>query len=63
MLKLKEKYTDGSALAYYLSGLEYQIMHKETRKLLEELLYMLAEKGEKATFLYIKNNVLKTKNY
>ena len=60
---MKEKYTDSSALSYYKSGLEYQIMHKDTRKLLEELLYMLSEKGEDATFLYIKNHVLKSKDY
>ena len=32
-------------------------MHDDTRKLLEEMLYMLAEKGEKETFSYIKNQM------
>ena len=34
-------------------------MHPETQKLLETLLVMLAEQGEEATYLYIRENVLK----
>ena len=34
-------------------------MHERTKKQLEKLLYMLAEKGEEKTFAYIKNHVLK----
>ena len=60
---LKDQYRDDSALQYYLSGLEHQVMHDDTRKLLEEMLYMLAEKGEKETFSYIKNQILATKDY
>ena len=60
---LKDQYKDDSALQYYLSGLEHQVMHDDTRKLLEEMLYMLAEKGEKDTFAYIRNQVLATKDY
>ena len=60
---LKEKYTDASPLAYYKGGLEHQVMHDDTRKLLEELLYMLEEKGEDATFAYIRHHVLRTKDY
>ena len=60
---LKDQYRDDSALQYYLSGLEHQVMHDDTRKLLEEMLYMLAEKGEKETFSYIKNQILAAKDY
>ena len=35
------------------------ILHKDTKALLEKLLKMLAEKGEDDTFAYIKKYVLK----
>lgn len=57
----KEKYTDSSPLEYYLGGAEHQIIHEESKALLETLLHMLAEKGEEATFEYIRTNVLKNK--
>ena len=38
-------------------------MHKDTRALLEELLYMLAADGEEKIFDYIRNTVLKTNDY
>jgi len=49
-----EKYTDASALKYYLNGLKVRNIHPETSELLRELLTMLAEKGEKETFSYVK---------
>lgn len=60
---LKKDYTDASPLAYYLNGLDHQVIHDDTRRLLEELLNMLAEKGEEITFSYIKNELLRTKEY
>ena len=33
-------------------------MHPETTALLEEMLHMLAEKGEDATYRYIREEVL-----
>ena len=33
-------------------------MHPETRKLLEKLLFMLAEEGEEKTYIYIRKEVL-----
>jgi len=60
---LKDKYTNASPLAYYEGSREHLVMHDDTRKLLEELMYMLADKGEEATFAYIKYHVLKTKEY
>jgi len=56
-------YTDRSALIYLEKGMEKDRMHQENRKELEFLLTMLAEKGEKETFRYIKNHVLKGKPF
>ena len=60
---MKENYTDSSPLQYYDNGIAGQLIHEDTRALLEELLHMLAEKGERETFAYIKNTVLKTHDY
>ena len=57
----KEKYVDSDPLNYYLNGNPGKFIHEESRALLESLLYMLAEKGEKETFSYIKHTVLKQK--
>ena len=57
----KDQYTDRSPLEYYLGGAEYQIIHEESKALIETLLYMLAEKGEEETFSYIRKYVLKSK--
>lgn len=57
----KEKYTDKSPLEYYLHGKPYQIMHEDTRALLELLLYMLAERGEDAVNRFIRQRLLKGK--
>ena len=51
-------YTDSSPLAYYERGKEITVMHKDTRELLEFMLKMLAEKGEKETFAYVKKEIL-----
>ena len=56
-------YTDGSALAYLMNSRERDLIHPETRRQLEFLLTMLAEKGEKETFGYLKNHVLKGKPF
>lgn len=57
----KEKYTDESALIYYKNGMDHYMIHRDTGALLEYLLTMLAVKGEKYTYSYIKNKVLKGK--
>ena len=57
----KEAYTDASPLEYYQKGVADTLLHPDTRKLLEKLLVMLAEKGEKKTFAYIRANVLRKK--
>lgn len=57
----KERYTDKSPLLYYQKGKDHYMMHKDTRKLLEKLLRMLAEKGEDYVYRYIRVKVLKNK--
>ncbi|MDU1411419.1 MAG: DUF5662 family protein [Clostridium sp.] len=56
---LGDKYNDRSALEYYNKGKEHYIIHKDTKKTLEELLNMLASHGEDYTFNYIKDLLLK----
>ncbi len=55
-----EKYRDGDALAYFEKAEGHQdFMHPQTRDRLRELLEMLARKGEKETFRYIREDFLK----
>ena len=54
-----DAYTDASAYEYFMSSRERELMHPENRAELEFLLGMLAKKGEKRTFSYIRRNVLK----
>ena len=60
---LKDKYTDSSALEYYNRRLGQEKMHEETSALLGALVKMLAEKGEKETFRYIRRELRKQKTY
>lgn len=55
---LKDKYTDRSAYDYYKKGRAHYLLHPSSEALLEKLLSMCAEKGEDATFLYIRKEVL-----
>lgn len=50
-----DKYTESHPLEYFLRGKPKRIIHPETSDLLESWLVMLAEKGEKETFEYIRN--------
>ncbi|MCH5249438.1 MAG: catalase [Lachnospiraceae bacterium] len=52
-------YTDSDPLAYYERGRELSIMHEKTKKKLEFLLRMLADRGEDYTFRYIRRHILK----
>ncbi len=56
-------YNDGSALDYLEHSVERSLLHPQTRRELIFLLTMLKEKGEKETFYYIKNHVLKGKPF
>ncbi|MBQ8968078.1 DUF5662 family protein [Ruminococcus sp.] len=51
---MKDKYDDGSALAYFLKGKKTRMIHPETSALIEKLLVMLKEKGERRTFAYVR---------
>lgn len=52
-------YKDSDPLEYYLNGKAGDMMHPDTRALLERLLHMLAKHGEEATYRYIKARVLR----
>ena len=54
-------YTDRDPLTYYEGGRTAQYLHPETRALLERLLKMLAERGEEATYAYIRAHLHKSK--
>lgn len=58
---LKDKYTDSSPLEYFMQAKNRRIIHPKTSDLLESMLVMLSEKGEKETFEYIKKNIIKKK--
>ena len=49
-----DKYTDESALNYFIRGKAREKMHQNTADLLEGWLRMLAEKGEVETFAHVK---------
>ena len=53
-----EKYTDQDALNYYLRGKKHYMMHPQTSKELEEMLIMLAEKGEEELYRYVREEYL-----
>lgn len=57
----RDTYTDADAWNYYSRFQECYVMHPETRALLEKLLLMLRDKGEEATFAYIRTEVLHKK--
>ena len=59
----KDKYTQTSALEYYNRRSSEEYMHPETKALLCKLVTMLAEKGEKETFRYIRKELRKSKDY
>jgi len=55
------EYTQRSALEYYNSGKEPAPLHPKTKAFLELFLNMLAVKGEKETFEFLKKQVLPRK--
>ena len=58
-----KNYTDSAALEYFRKSMERHRMHPQTQRELDFLLEMLAQKGEKETFAYIKHSVLKGKPF
>lgn len=53
-----DHYTDDLPLKYYQRGNSGRYMHPDTRELLEKLLNMLAEQGEKKTMQYIRREII-----
>lgn len=53
------RYKDTDPLEYYMNGKAGDLMHPETRALLERLLRMLAEQGEDKTYRFIRQKVLR----
>lgn len=51
---MQKTYDDGAPLAYFKHGNAAALMHPETARLIEALLTMLRDEGEKSTFAYIK---------
>ena len=51
---MKDNYNDGSALAYFMRGKNTRMIHPETSELIEKLLTMLKDKGERKTFAYVR---------
>ena len=58
-----EKYTPESALRYLMGSKEKNLLHPQTRQELEYLLTMLRDRGEKETFGYIRQHVLRGKPF
>lgn len=58
-----EKYTGESALRYLMRSREKNFINPQTRQELEYLLTMLRDQGEKETFRYIRQEVLKGKPF
>lgn len=58
-----DNYTDAHPINYFERGRDHRIIHPETSDLLEKLLIMLRDEGEDKTFDYIKNTLLKQKDY
>ena len=56
-------YRPDSALIYFDKSAEKDLMHPQTKKDLRHILLMLAEKGEKETFRYLKDVVLAGKPF
>jgi len=58
----KENYTSKDPLNYFLMNKATILMHENTKVLLEEILTVMAEKGEDAAFAYTKELVKKAEN-
>ena len=60
---LGDKYTDASALEYFVHGKTHRVIHPETSDLCERLLTMLANEGEEKTFAYMRRLLKENKEY
>ena len=53
-----DTYTDAAPWEYYYRSQKHYLMHPNTRRLVEQLLQMLRDEGEDATFDYIRRELL-----
>ena len=60
---LGDKYTDASALDYFVNGKTHRVIHPETSDLCERLLTMLADEGEEKTFAYMRRLLKENQEY
>ncbi len=60
---LGDKYTDASALEYFVHGKTHRVIHPETSDLCERLLTMLANEGEEKTFAYMRRLLKENKEH
>ena len=60
---LGDKYTDASALEYFVHGKTHRVIHPETSDLCERLLTMLADEGEEKTFAYMRRLLKDNQEY
>lgn len=58
-----DAYTDASAWEYYNCSRDHYLLHPETRALLEQLLQMVRDQGQDATFRYMKALLRQDKEY
>jgi hypothetical protein len=54
----KEQYLDSDPYDYYMKSKGFYVMHPNTRALLEQMLTMLKDTGEKNTFAAIRKDIL-----
>ena len=59
MIYKKDKYTDASALEYFMLNQHNYCMHEESKELLRKLLEMCANEGLDNTIYYIRKELLK----
>ncbi len=57
------RYTRDIPLNYFLKGKEHMNIHPETQALLEKLLRMLAQYGQRRTFRFIRTRLLPQRTY
>ncbi len=60
---MKDKYDDAAPLEYFKRGLKTRRMHPETSDLIEHFLTVLADRGEREAFSYVKDFLKNNKDY
>ena len=58
-----KNYTPASPLEYFMKSIDRNLIHPSNKRELEYILTMLRDRGEKETFRYLKQEVLKGKPF